>query len=113
MQTISMRKASLLGLVLLAASAVTAAIIPSKKAQKVADNNGNCLFPDDGGVHGNAITCTDLGREEDFSCDITAAGDAATDSEIDGDGQDGVTGQGQSTANTTATDNTGAETQGC
>lgn len=44
MQKVTLRKVSVLGLVLLAASAVTAAIVPAKKNTKAADAcNGNIL----------------------------------------------------------------------
>lgn len=63
-----MKKYSFLGLILVAASAVTAAMIPAKKdSLRVAPR----VIPDDGN---NIVTCTNVASADVANCDRTISG---------------------------------------
>jgi uncharacterized protein (DUF2147 family) len=67
MKSLSLRKLSMLGLVLMAASAVTAAILPDKapKAKVEGDDNGTLREDQTGSV----VTC--VARDGAASCNVT------------------------------------------
>lgn len=98
MQTPSLRKWSVLGLVLMTASAVTAAVVPSKD-KTTYDLNGNCKLID---TDNTPATCTAPRTGANPSCDRTGAGQGATNSLA----------TASPTVNTTAT-NGGEEGTGC
>ena len=81
MEKVSLRKLSVLGLVLMAASAVTAAVAPNKADDKRVSNNNGTLRPLSNSIGGPAVfSCIDDVDTVD-SCTATAtatttAGDA-------------------------------------
>jgi len=101
MQNLSIKKWSVLGIVLVTASAVTAAVMPSKKSPSSrALLNGTCHL--DNGV----ITCSArLNSADAFSCDISAKEDGVTVVGLP-DGADDITPAAQVTSGTTLTNNT-------
>jgi hypothetical protein len=77
MQKLSMRKLSLLGLVLMAASAVTAAVMPKDKSDKIVRANGSLTAST--GACGNQVTCTATGSiDPNFICTISASATTAS-----------------------------------
>lgn len=68
MKKLSLKRLSILGLVLMAASAVTAAILPSKDTSKVRDQRGNVGLSETGGA--NSHTCIPA---TSGNCNVTAA----------------------------------------
>ena len=81
MNTMSVKKFSFLGMILIGASAVTAAILPSKSKS---DNsrfaaNGRLQASANGPSGGNALTCR-AQVSGSFSCFDTAVGTGAADS---------------------------------
>ena len=83
MQKVSAKKISILGLVLMAASAVTAAIIPSKDKDNTTFRLNGSLV-DSSGAAGGTLTCK-LSADGNGACDYTATGGGA---------QSGTTGLG-------------------
>lgn len=74
---LSTRKLSILGFVLLAASAVTAAVIPSKaKDSNAKVNNGH--LSDSTGASGVENTCREAGINDALDCTYTETGLSST-----------------------------------
>jgi hypothetical protein len=67
MQKISLKKISILGLVLMAASAVTAAMVPAKADKKVVAGEGSLTFSSDGEGLSESITCNPDSNFGNFS----------------------------------------------
>lgn len=84
MQKVTLRKISILGLVLMAASAVTAAMVPSK-ADKKAINAANGSLTENSATHANgvvsSVTCapdTAGGNISDLACTASSAAGSVT-----------------------------------
>ncbi|QEH42205.1 hypothetical protein [Chitinophaga sp. XS-30] len=74
----SFRKLSIIGLILMGASAVTAAFIPSKEQKEANTRSGGQLLPSTSG--GGVDTCTDVGGV--VECNITANSGTTTIPEL-------------------------------
>jgi hypothetical protein len=82
MTKVSLRKLSVLGLVLMAASAVTAAIVPSKAKdlkQVNSDNNGILRDASGAGTGGGVDSC--VNGDDNFDCHVTANTKTGNESE--------------------------------
>lgn len=115
MQKISIRKLSILGLVLMAASAVTAAVMPFKTDKKVIQaNNGSLTFSSalNGAAtpvpanQSDSVSCELDTNNVTAACHVTLTGVGLSETSEDGDGESAsvssATGDGGVGANNTS-----------
>lgn len=105
MKKLSVKKLSLLGLVLVAASAVTAAVLPSKSDDnRIVDDGTHTNNSDSAGAvgAGNGVSCTDDDGTANASCDQTLGGDDPTATTASGGQQESANGTDTASGQTSA-----------
>jgi len=102
MKNVSLRKISILGLVLMGASAVTAAILPNNSSAKIEDADDGTLTKNIQSTTGTNVTCVADDTGVIVSCNVSATittGAVNSFVDLDGNGTD------QTEGNTSVTDN--------